>query len=184
MVHLIPPGGTTAGGPKIECADLGYIVFLFAAWLPGLAGAAGGGAGWLAVSEKLARLLKAIVVAAVLLGLAATAAAIVLQAATATGTSFWTALDADAVDAVSDTRPVRAWAARLGLWLLLGIVFRHASPAPRARSQAGGSRSGRDRAGTRGPPGRRRHSSAAWWSPLRSPRPSPAIPRPTRPAAC
>jgi copper transport protein len=47
----------------------------------------------------------------------------VLQAATATGTSFWTAVDADAVDAVSDTRPVRAWAARLGLWLLLGIVI-------------------------------------------------------------
>jgi hypothetical protein len=23
MVHFIPPGGTTAGGPKIACADLG-----------------------------------------------------------------------------------------------------------------------------------------------------------------
>jgi copper transport protein len=58
----------------------------------------------------------------VILGLVATAAAIVLQAATATGTSFWAALDPDAVDAVSDTRPVRAWAVRFGLWLLIGVV--------------------------------------------------------------
>jgi copper transport protein len=61
--------------------------------------------------------------AAVLLGLAATAAAIVLQAATATGTSFWAALDTDALEAVSDTRPVRAWGVRLGIWLVFGITL-------------------------------------------------------------
>jgi copper transport protein len=102
---------------------VGGVVFLFVAWLPALAHVSGGGGGWLAASESFARIVRAIVVGAVLLGLAATACAIVLQAATATGTSFWTALDADAVDAVSDTRPVRAWGARLGLWLLLGVTL-------------------------------------------------------------
>jgi copper transport protein len=102
---------------------VGGLVFLFVVWLPALAQVAGSGSGWLAASESFARILRRIVEGAVLLGLAATAGAIVLQAATATGTSFWTALDPDAVDAVSDTRPVRAWGARLGLWLLLGLTL-------------------------------------------------------------
>jgi copper transport protein len=93
-------------------------------------------------SESFARLAKRIVVGAVVLGLAATAAAIVFQAATATGTSFWTALDADAVDAVSDTRPVQAWSARLGLWLLFGgtvVVVLRARRVPGLRRAALGA---------------------------------------------
>jgi copper transport protein len=101
---------------------VGAVVFLFAVWLPALAHVAGGGSAWVAASDSFARLVRGIVVGAVLLGLAATAAAIVLQAATATGTSFWTALDPDAVDAVSDTRPVRAWSVRLVVWLVLGAT--------------------------------------------------------------
>jgi copper transport protein len=101
---------------------IGGLVFLLVAWLPALAHVAGGGSGWVVASERFARLARGIVVGAVLLGLAATAGAIVLQAATSTGTSFWTALDADAIDAVSDTRPVRAWTVRLGLWLLFGVT--------------------------------------------------------------
>jgi copper transport protein len=102
---------------------VGGAVFLFVVWLPALAHVAGGGSAWLDASERFARIARRVVVGAVLLGLAATAAAIVFQAATATGTSFWTALDADAVDAVSDTRPVRAWLARLGVWLVLGVTL-------------------------------------------------------------
>ena len=102
---------------------VGGAVFLFVVWLPALAHVAGGGSAWLDASERFARIARGIVIGAVLLGLTATAAAIVLQAATATGTSFWAALDADAVDAVSDTRPVRAWLARLGVWLVLGITL-------------------------------------------------------------
>jgi copper transport protein len=126
----LEPGGVTDAafavarglGYLAMALAIGGVVFLFVVWLPALAHTAGSGRGWLAVSESFARLARGIVVGAVLLGLAATAAAIVLQAATSTGTSFWTALDADAVDAVSDTRPVRAWTARLGLWLLLGLT--------------------------------------------------------------
>jgi copper transport protein len=100
---------------------VGGVVFLLVAWLPALTGLAGGEAAWVAVSERFVRLLRGLVLAAVLLGLVATAGAIVLEAATATGTSFWSALDADAVDAVSETRPVRAWGARLAVWLVLGV---------------------------------------------------------------
>jgi copper transport protein len=102
---------------------VGGGVFLFVVWLPALAHVAGGGSAWLDASERFARTVRGVVVGAVLLGLAATAGAIVLQAATATGTSFWSALDADAVDAVSETRPVRAWLARFGVWLVLGITL-------------------------------------------------------------
>jgi copper transport protein len=100
----------------------GGLVFLFGVWIPSLGQVAGGGSAWLAASESFARIARGIVVGAVLLGLAATAAAIVFQAATATGTSFWSALDPDAVDAVADTRPVRAWGVRLALWLVLGVT--------------------------------------------------------------
>jgi copper transport protein len=101
---------------------IGGVAFMFAAWLPALARTAGAGTAWLAVSGRFARLLREVVACAVLIGVVATAAAIVLQAATATGTSFWAALDAHAIDAVSETRPVRAWATRLVLWPVLGAV--------------------------------------------------------------
>lgn len=101
---------------------VGGLVFLFVAWLPALTQVAGGESTWLTVSESFTRLLRRIVLAAALLGLIATAAAIVLEAATATGTSFWAAVDIDAIDAVADTRVVRAWVARLGVWLLLGGI--------------------------------------------------------------
>jgi copper transport protein len=119
---------------------IGGLGFMVVAWLPGLAQRGGAGTEWVAASERFVRLLKGIVVGAVMLGLVATAAAIVLEAATATGTSFWAALDTDAVDAVSDTRPVRAWTARLGLWLLIGVVVLvtlHPRRAPGRRAALG-----------------------------------------------
>jgi copper transport protein len=130
--HAALETGTVTDAAFAVTRGLGYLaialavggaVFLFVIWLPALAHVAGGGSAWLDASERFARIVRGVVVGAVLLGLAATAGAIVLQAATATGTSFWTALDADAVDAVSDTRPVRAWLARLGVWLVLGITL-------------------------------------------------------------
>jgi copper transport protein len=127
---------------------VGGAVFLFAVWLPAIAHVAGSASGWLVASETFTRMVRRIVEGAVLLGLAATAAAIVLQAATATGTSFWAALDPDALDAVSDTRPVRAWGVRLGVWLVFGIVLlvvlrpRHAPGLRRAVLGATGAAPG------------------------------------------
>ena len=102
---------------------IGGVVFLLAAWLPGLAQAAGAAGEWRDASDAFVRLVKRIVVAAVVLGLAATAGAIVFEAATATGTSFWSALDSNSIDAVSDTRVVQVWTARLLVWLLFGVVI-------------------------------------------------------------
>jgi copper transport protein len=121
---------------------IGGIVFLFVAWLPALTHLAGAGTGWLTASASFVRLLKGVIVAAALVGVAATAAAIVFQAATATATSFWDALDAHAVDTVSETRPVQAWAARLVLWPLLGffvLVALRAQRAPGLRRAALGA---------------------------------------------
>jgi len=102
---------------------IGGVVFLLAAWLPGLAHAAGAGAEWREASDTFVRLVKRIVLGAAVVGLAATAGAIVFEAATATGTSFWSAVDSDAIDAVSDTRVVEAWTARMLVWLVLGTVL-------------------------------------------------------------
>lgn len=127
--HLEPGGVTDTAfavarglGYLAIALVVGGIVFLFAAWLPAVAQVAGGGSSWLEVSESFTRLLKRVVLGAVLLGLTATVSAIVLEAATATGSSFWAALDVDALDAVADTRVVRAWIARLGVWLLIGAI--------------------------------------------------------------
>jgi copper transport protein len=102
---------------------IGAVAFLLLAWLPALATQAGGGADWRAASERFAERMRRIVFGAVLLGLVITPLAIVLEAATALGVSFWSALDADAIDAVSETRVVQAWSVRWLVWLVLGVVL-------------------------------------------------------------
>jgi copper transport protein len=102
---------------------IGGALFLFVAWLPGLAQAADGQREWLGVSTIFARRLRQVLLGAVVLGVLASATSIVLEAATAAGVSFWEALDRDAVDSVSSTRPVEAWTLRIVVWLALGIVL-------------------------------------------------------------
>ena len=102
---------------------IGAVAFLLVAWLPALATSAGGGADWRAASERFASRMRKIVFGAVLLGLVITPIAIVLEAATAVGISFWSAFDADAIDAVSETRVVQAWSVRWLVWLVLGVVL-------------------------------------------------------------
>jgi copper transport protein len=99
---------------------LGSVVFLLVVWRPALARVGGGASEWSRVSERFARRTRSVVVGAVLLGLMATALAILLEGATAAGISFWAALDAEVVELVSDTRVVQAWSARLLIWLLFG----------------------------------------------------------------
>lgn len=99
---------------------IGGCVFLVVAWLPALARHAGSNPEWRHASTLLVSRLKWVVFGAVLLGVVATAAAIVLEAATVSGISFWAALDPDALDLASDTNAVQAWAARLVLWLVFG----------------------------------------------------------------
>ena len=102
---------------------VGGALFLFVAWLPGLAAVGGGEREWLGISTAFAQRLRQVVLGAVVVGLVASATSIVLEAATAAGTSFWAALDRDAIDSVSSTRPVQAWSLRIVVWLALGAVL-------------------------------------------------------------
>jgi copper transport protein len=60
---------------------------------------------------------------AVVLGVLSGAAGIVLQGATASGTSFWSALDPSVVREVLGTRFGRIWGLRVLDWLVLGTVL-------------------------------------------------------------
>jgi copper transport protein len=103
--------------------SIGGALFMFVAWLPALGRVATGRTEWEHASATFGRRLRRLVLAAVAAGLVATAMAIVLEAATAAGVSFWAALDPDVVDSVSETRPVRAWTLRVVIWLVLGAAL-------------------------------------------------------------
>ncbi len=92
---------------------LGALAFLLWCWPPALrAMPAGGGAATAAFTRGLRRLL---VVAAVA-GLLSALAGLVLQGATAAGTSVWAALDAGVLDEVLATRFGGVWAAGALAW--------------------------------------------------------------------
>jgi copper transport protein len=111
---------------------VGGAVFLAVVWLPALARHAGGGADWREASETFVGLVRRIVLGAVALGLVATALAIILEAATAAGVSFWRALDSEVLEPVADTRVVEAWTVRFVIWLVLGVLLLSALGARRA----------------------------------------------------
>lgn len=175
---------TRAVGYLAIALSIGGALFVFVAWLPALAQVATGRGEWVHVSAAFAKRLRQIVLASVVVGLVATARAIVLEAATAAGVSFWSALDPDMVDSVSETRPVRAWSVRIVIWLVLGALLLAAlrpHRLPAIRRAAPGRRA------PRSVPRRTGFSSSCCWarrsgslSPLRS----PAIAASTRRGAC
>jgi copper transport protein len=83
---------------------IGAFAFLAIAWLPALRRVMGPGPEWLSASERFARRLRILVVAALVVGMVSEAAQIVLQGATAAGMTFWSALDPDVIDEVLQTR--------------------------------------------------------------------------------
>lgn len=101
---------------------LGTLIFAAVAWLPALRELAGGGGRWQAASAAFAGRARRLLLVAGGAGLLSGAAGLVLQGATASGSTFWSALDADVLGDVLDTRfgtvsglGVLAWAAVLGL---------------------------------------------------------------------
>ena len=135
--------------------SIGGALFMFVAWLPALAQVATGGAEWMHVSATFARRLRQVVLGSVVVGLVATASAIVLETATAAGVSFWAALDPrparqrvrDPTGAgvePPDPRLARARRAPGG----------HAAPAPDARGPACRARGGGHRHRSRTQPDR------------------------------
>ena len=94
---------------------LGGMLFLALVWGPALRAAALPGA-----AAPFARRATRLLVLSAAVGAAATAAGIVLEGASAAGTTFWGALDARIVHEVLQTHFGAMWAVRLGAWLLLG----------------------------------------------------------------
>jgi copper transport protein len=130
--HADTEAGSVTEGAFAAARGAGYLaialaigggLFLFVAWLPGLAQVAGAEREWLGVSSAFARRFRQVVLGAVALGLVASATSIVLEAATAAGVSLWAALDRDAIDSVSSTRAVEAWTVRIVVWLMLGAFL-------------------------------------------------------------
>ena len=94
---------------------LGGMLFLALVWSPAMRAAALPGA-----AAPFARRATGLLVLSAAVGAASTAAGIVLEGATAAGTTFWGALDSRIVDDVLRTHFGAMWAVRLGAWLLLG----------------------------------------------------------------
>jgi copper transport protein len=102
---------------------VGGLAFLLAAWRPALATAAGAGGGWPEASAGFAAQAPRLLVLAVVLGALSGLAGIVLQGATAAGTSFWSALDATVVRELLGTRFGTIWGLRVVAWVLLGGIL-------------------------------------------------------------
>jgi len=121
-----------AVGYAAIAATAGGLFFLLVVWLPGLRAAAGGDDSWRRAAEAMSGRVRRLVVIAAGAGALAAALGIVLQGATASGTSFTGALDGQVLHDVLATRFGRAWTGRLAAFALIGLVL--AVPAaPRRR---------------------------------------------------
>ncbi|HMJ35559.1 MAG TPA: copper resistance protein CopC [Baekduia sp.] len=98
---------------------LGTLLFGLLAWGPGAAAAGAPDAAGTAFARRSGKLL----IAGLGIGLVAGAAGIVLQGATAAGTSFWSALDPGTVREVLGTRFGTVWGLRLADLAVLGAVL-------------------------------------------------------------
>ena len=112
-------GATKALGYLAIALVLGGLGFLALVWRPALAGVAGGEEEWAgAFGARALRLLSC----GLALGVLTSAAGLVLQGATAAGTSAWSAMDPAVVREVASTHAGTAWALRLADWALLAVV--------------------------------------------------------------
>ncbi len=102
---------------------LGGALFLVAVWGPALSRVAGSGGEWLEASRRFGDRVRGLLALAVGLGIAGTAAGIVLQGAVASGQGALDALDPDVIGDVLETRFGVVWAARLAIWAVIGAVL-------------------------------------------------------------
>jgi copper transport protein len=83
---------------------IGALAFLILIWLPALRSVAGADHRWLEASERFSRRLHALLVVGLAAGLVGQVCQIVFQGATATGGTFWSALDGTVIREVIRTR--------------------------------------------------------------------------------
>jgi copper transport protein len=129
-------GATKALGYLAIALVLGGLGFLALVWRPALAQVAGGEEDWAHAGSAFGRRALTLLSSGLALGVLTSAAGLVLQGATAAGTSAWSAMDPAVVREVASTHAGTAWALRLADWALLTVVVSvvaglRAMPAPR-----------------------------------------------------
>src|SRR3954452_4486604 len=102
------------GGYFALALGLGTLLFLFACWLPALREASGPEPRWRDAAVVFAARWRALWLSSVALGAVTAALGVVLQAATAAGTSVTAALDPAVLQEVLGTRAGRGWLSRPG----------------------------------------------------------------------
>jgi copper transport protein len=116
-------GATKALGYLAIALVLGGLGFLALVWRPALADAAGGDEDWAVAAVAFGARALRLLSCGLALGVLTSAAGLVLQGATAAGTSAWSAMDPSIVREVASTHAGTAWALRLGDWALLAVVM-------------------------------------------------------------
>ncbi|MEA2150773.1 MAG: copper transport protein [Solirubrobacteraceae bacterium] len=101
-------------------AGVGLLAFLVLVWLPAMTSVAGGGAAWLAASVAFVSRLRRVLTIVALLGAASALAAVVLEAASAAGITFWAALKPSILQEVLGTKFGTLWTAAAAAWFLIG----------------------------------------------------------------
>jgi copper transport protein len=102
---------------------IGALGFLLAVWRPALREAGGAEPRWTEASGAFAGRVRALLAATVAVGLVTSLAMLGLQGATATGGSFWSALDPDVVGDLVETRFGGLMALRAVAWAVLGLAL-------------------------------------------------------------
>lgn len=127
---------------------VGGLVFLFFAWLPGFTAVAGSEPRWSLAFEAFAARMGRLFAVAVVLGLIVSVLGVLLQGASAAGTSLWSALKGPIVNNTLDSRFGWVWGLRAVDWALLGALLlvtrsvyrrrRTPIPAPEEGAEAAG----------------------------------------------
>jgi copper transport protein len=116
-------GAAKAFGYLAIALVLGGLGFLAFVWRPALAEAAGGEDEWARAAGAFRSRAVGLLSAGLALGILTSAAGLVLQGATAAGTSAWSAMDPNVVRDVAGTHAGTAWALRLAVWALLALAL-------------------------------------------------------------
>jgi copper transport protein len=102
---------------------VGGLVFLFFAWIPGLAAVAGSEERWSLASRVFASRLGRLFAVAILLGVVVSVLGVLLQGASAAGVSLWASLKSTIIENTLESRFGRVWGLRAIDWVLLGAVL-------------------------------------------------------------
>jgi copper transport protein len=101
----------------------GSLIFLFFAWVPGLAAAAGSEERWSLASREFASRIGRMFAVAIVLGVLVGLLGVLLQGASAAGVSLWASLKGSIIENTLESRFGKVWALRSIDWLLLGAVL-------------------------------------------------------------